>query len=77
MQRLRTLLSPEDDWGPALAVHRSEEYPLQIPEARDPIKLSLVERKRLVSIDRSHVEINGSTKLISNEIPHFDRETAI
>ncbi|CAD5217823.1 unnamed protein product [Bursaphelenchus okinawaensis] len=33
-ERWQTLLCPDDDWGPALAVHRSEYYPLQIPEAR-------------------------------------------
>jgi len=33
-ERWHTLLCPEDDWGPALAVHRAEYYPLQIPEAR-------------------------------------------
>ncbi|TKR57853.1 hypothetical protein L596_030498 [Steinernema carpocapsae] len=33
-KRWRDLLCPEDDWGPALAVHRAERYPLQIPEAR-------------------------------------------
>ncbi|MFH4979157.1 hypothetical protein AB6A40_005866 [Gnathostoma spinigerum] len=32
--RGRTLLCPESDWGPALAVHRAEYYPLQVPEAR-------------------------------------------
>ncbi len=38
LQRLHDLLAPEDDWGPALAVHRAEQYPLQIPEARKAIK---------------------------------------
>ncbi|KAI6215457.1 Transporter [Aphelenchoides besseyi] len=33
-ERWQRLLCPEDDWGPALAVHRAEYYPLQIPEAR-------------------------------------------
>jgi len=33
-KRWRDLLCPEDDWGPALALHRAEMYPLQIPEAR-------------------------------------------
>ncbi|KAF7629202.1 hypothetical protein Mgra_00009265 [Meloidogyne graminicola] len=33
-QRIRELLCPSDDWGPALAIHRAELYPLQIPEAR-------------------------------------------
>lgn len=70
------MLSPEDDWGPALAVHRSEEYPLQIPEARDPVKMPWGDRKRLL-IDRSREDMNGSAKLTSDEIPHFDRETAI
>uniref|UniRef100_A0A1I8BTP1 Transporter n=1 Tax=Meloidogyne hapla TaxID=6305 RepID=A0A1I8BTP1_MELHA len=34
-QRIRELLCPADDWGPALAIHRAELYPLQIPEARN------------------------------------------
>uniref|UniRef100_A0A183BTC4 Transporter n=1 Tax=Globodera pallida TaxID=36090 RepID=A0A183BTC4_GLOPA len=34
MTRLRELLCPTDDWGPALAVHRAELYPMQIPEAQ-------------------------------------------
>uniref|UniRef100_A0A914BVQ2 Uncharacterized protein n=1 Tax=Acrobeloides nanus TaxID=290746 RepID=A0A914BVQ2_9BILA len=33
-KRWRDLLCPEDDWGPALAIHRAEMFPLQIPEAR-------------------------------------------
>uniref|UniRef100_A0A7E4V3A1 Transporter n=1 Tax=Panagrellus redivivus TaxID=6233 RepID=A0A7E4V3A1_PANRE len=33
-KRWRDLLCPDDDWGPALAIHRAEMYPLQIPEAR-------------------------------------------
>uniref|UniRef100_A0A0K0G1N0 Sodium-dependent acetylcholine transporter (inferred by orthology to a C. elegans protein) n=1 Tax=Strongyloides venezuelensis TaxID=75913 RepID=A0A0K0G1N0_STRVS len=33
-KRWRDVLCPENDWGPALAIHRSEYYPLQIPEAR-------------------------------------------
>jgi solute carrier family 6 amino acid transporter-like protein 5/7/9/14 len=33
-RRWRELLCPEDDWGPALAIHRAEMYPLQIPEAK-------------------------------------------
>jgi len=33
-KRWSDLLCPSDDWGPALAVHRAEVYPLQIPEAK-------------------------------------------
>ncbi|CAJ0599966.1 unnamed protein product [Cylicocyclus nassatus] len=33
-QRWTTTLNPDDSWGPALAVHRAEQFPLQIPEAR-------------------------------------------
>jgi hypothetical protein len=33
-RRWRDLLNPEGDWGPALAVHRAEQFPMQIPEAR-------------------------------------------
>ncbi|VDN35515.1 unnamed protein product [Gongylonema pulchrum] len=34
IQRWMDLFCPDDEWGPALAVHRAEYYPLQIPEAR-------------------------------------------
>lgn len=44
-QRWRELLCPEDDWGPALAIHRAEYYPLQIPEARRLIAASVSEGK--------------------------------
>ncbi|KAE9418941.1 hypothetical protein Angca_002340, partial [Angiostrongylus cantonensis] len=33
-QRWAVVLNPDDSWGPALAVHRAEQFPLQIPEAR-------------------------------------------
>ncbi|CAJ0942793.1 unnamed protein product, partial [Mesorhabditis belari] len=34
VQKWRAVLNPHDSWGPALAVHRAEQFPLQIPEAR-------------------------------------------
>ncbi|CAJ0579190.1 unnamed protein product, partial [Mesorhabditis spiculigera] len=34
IQRWRTVLNPDDSWGPALAIHRAEQFPLQVPEAR-------------------------------------------
>ncbi|CAG9536156.1 unnamed protein product [Cercopithifilaria johnstoni] len=34
VQRWLDLFCPESEWGPALAIHRAEYYPLQIPEAR-------------------------------------------
>ncbi|GMR42406.1 hypothetical protein PMAYCL1PPCAC_12601, partial [Pristionchus mayeri] len=33
-QRWSSVLNPDDSWGPALAIHRAEHFPLQIPEAR-------------------------------------------
>ncbi|KHJ90874.1 hypothetical protein OESDEN_09272 [Oesophagostomum dentatum] len=33
-RRWASVLNPDDSWGPALAVHRAEQFPLQIPEAR-------------------------------------------
>uniref|UniRef100_W6NFM8 Sodium:neurotransmitter symporter domain containing protein n=1 Tax=Haemonchus contortus TaxID=6289 RepID=W6NFM8_HAECO len=33
-QKWASVLNPDDSWGPALAVHRAEQFPLQIPEAR-------------------------------------------
>ena len=38
MDRLRAAMAPTEDWGPALALHRAEHFPLQIPEARKPVK---------------------------------------
>ena len=37
-QRTEQLLNPTMDWGPALAVFRAEKYPLQIPEAKKPVR---------------------------------------
>lgn len=50
-QRWQQLLCPEDDWGPALAVHRAEYYPLQIPEARkiDQVHYNLQQTAHLLS----------------------------
>ncbi|CAI4231197.1 unnamed protein product [Auanema sp. JU1783] len=33
-QKWQSVLNPDDSWGPALAIHRAEHFPLQIPEAR-------------------------------------------
>lgn len=46
IERWQRLLCPEDDWGPALAVHRAEYYPLQIPEARRlmPIRFGQIKK---------------------------------
>ncbi|CAB3402724.1 unnamed protein product [Caenorhabditis bovis] len=33
-QKWWKILYPDDAWGPALAIHRAEKFPLQIPEAR-------------------------------------------
>lgn len=33
-QKWWRVLYPDDAWGPALAIHRAEKFPLQIPEAR-------------------------------------------
>ncbi|KAI6240041.1 Transporter [Aphelenchoides fujianensis] len=48
-ERWQRLLCPEDDWGPALAVHRSEYYPLQIPEARRlmPVRYGQINTKKM------------------------------
>uniref|UniRef100_A0A915CRP8 Uncharacterized protein n=1 Tax=Ditylenchus dipsaci TaxID=166011 RepID=A0A915CRP8_9BILA len=43
-KKWRDLLCPENDWGPALAVHRAEVYPLQIPEARKLMPVSMPSR---------------------------------
>jgi hypothetical protein len=48
IERWQRLLCPEDDWGPALAIHRAEYYPLQIPEARRlmPLRFGQVKKVR-------------------------------
>ena len=33
-EKWTSVLNPDDAWGPALAIHRAEHFPLQIPEAR-------------------------------------------
>eukprot|EP00081_Caenorhabditis_elegans_P017288 NP_497416.4 Sodium-dependent acetylcholine transporter [Caenorhabditis elegans] len=33
-QKWWRVLYPDDAWGPAMAIHRAEKFPLQIPEAR-------------------------------------------
>ncbi|WKX98886.1 hypothetical protein Q1695_014062 [Nippostrongylus brasiliensis] len=53
-QRWATVLNPDDSWGPALAVHRAEQFPLQIPEAR----------RLLISPE---VEVMGSRAVLNEE----------
>lgn len=69
-------MSPEDDWGPAMAVHRAEQFPLQIPEAREPARFAWMTEKARYGRDDSEDE-TLKLNLINNELPHFDRETAI
>uniref|UniRef100_A0A0N5AJ66 Transporter n=1 Tax=Syphacia muris TaxID=451379 RepID=A0A0N5AJ66_9BILA len=90
-QRWRDLLCPEDDWGPALAIHRAEYYPFQVPEARRLIAPTIPEGK---VVESTHLNgRNGTTntkesKSSSSQVytirsrttpflPSFDRETAI
>ncbi|EYC17483.1 hypothetical protein Y032_0030g2079 [Ancylostoma ceylanicum] len=56
-QRWATVLNPDDSWGPALAVHRAEQFPLQIPEAR----------RLLIPPE---VEVLGSHQVRSTTIDH-------
>ena len=62
VQRVQTLLSPHDEWGPALAVHRAEQYPLHVPEAQAVTKLPVDD------------DIHASDYSL---VPDQDRETAI
>jgi len=56
-KRWRELLCPEDDWGPALAVHRAEVYPLQIPEARKLLSTKYIyQATKQESLEKSPVE---------------------
>lgn len=74
-QRVQDLLSPEDDWGPALAVHRAEEFPLQVPEARRAPKTvdTPLQRASLEPIDEMHSQVDA----LSSVDHATDRETAI
>lgn len=80
-------MSPEDDWGPALAIHRAEHYPLQIPEARRPVEQP---SSVYANGDLSSSDIMGgngkasfmhddlmSSSLAEPAVPSFERETAI
>uniref|UniRef100_A0AC35TQ97 Transporter n=1 Tax=Rhabditophanes sp. KR3021 TaxID=114890 RepID=A0AC35TQ97_9BILA len=86
--RWRDVLCPEGDWGPALAIHRSERFPLQIPEARGLLIQKASHNYRSnsemsgsrQSCDRSQRESKAKTpgkkhKVGSNNFP--ERETAI
>lgn len=92
-KRWRDVLCPENDWGPALAIHRSEYYPLQIPEARG-LLIQKGERIKsespnncFIGKQSSYVTINNSTDIgvaksptpytQSLTSPYLDRETAI
>uniref|UniRef100_A0A915KTB4 Uncharacterized protein n=1 Tax=Romanomermis culicivorax TaxID=13658 RepID=A0A915KTB4_ROMCU len=77
-QRFRSLLTPEDDWGPALAIYRSEQYPLQIPEARDPLKLPWVVAAKDRNVPVAAAD-DVTKPFISdeNDQKRFERETAI
>ncbi len=68
------MILPADDWGPALAVHRAEQYPLQIPESRKPYKDDRKMNNGLSGIMESEEEMSPLTQ---DGLPHFDRETAI
>ncbi|CDW56509.1 sodium dependent acetylcholine transporter [Trichuris trichiura] len=75
VKRFRDLMIPEDAWGPALAVHRAEEFPLQIPEAREPISCEM-EPLFPHHVDRTEdmETLNGS---YIKRLDRVDRETAI
>ncbi|VDP02911.1 unnamed protein product [Soboliphyme baturini] len=75
VKRFQDLMCPEDDWGPALAIHRAEEFPLQIPEAREPIKDLNLATSPAVDTESSDVQKNVHMPLIP--LAAQDRETAI
>ncbi|VIO92045.1 Sodium:neurotransmitter symporter family protein [Brugia malayi] len=87
IQRWLDLFCPENEWGPALAIHRAEYYPLQIPEAR---RLILPPQKEPTNgydgftcsseIVEKHKEINSISERHIGKmsfLPTFERETAI
>uniref|UniRef100_A0A914W3A0 Transporter n=2 Tax=Plectus sambesii TaxID=2011161 RepID=A0A914W3A0_9BILA len=83
LQRWRDLMSPEDDWGPALAIHRVEYYPLQIPEARRPLDPPAYMNGDLAGNGASpgarpsFIQSDMQSSVAEPTIPSFDRETAI
>ena len=67
--RWQRLLCPEGDWGPALAVHRAEYYPLQVPEARRLVPAHYATKKKARSMPlyrQSNSELTLQTPLLSN-----------
>jgi hypothetical protein len=75
LQRLQELLSPDATWGPALAVHRSEQYPLQIPESRKPCRIDGITDQSTAYL--THVdEADEMTFDMDTNYP-AERETAI
>uniref|UniRef100_A0AC34FE99 Transporter n=1 Tax=Panagrolaimus sp. ES5 TaxID=591445 RepID=A0AC34FE99_9BILA len=90
-KRWRELLCPEDDWGPALAIHRAEKYPLQIPEAKKLLsthdvfnspKLTPVEKRNDSFDSEAKREARSrsrreTTVQTTKSYPHAERETII
>ncbi|KFD55633.1 hypothetical protein M514_03381 [Trichuris suis] len=74
VKRFRDLMIPEDAWGPALAVHRAEEFPLQIPEAREPVNCEMEPLFPHVDHTEDMETLNGS---YIKRLDRVDRETAI
>ncbi|CAD6198650.1 unnamed protein product [Caenorhabditis auriculariae] len=87
-QKWQNVLNPDDAWGPALAIHRAEQFPLQIPEAR---RLLLPPEVELPGSGPNEDELDphgfisagaedGTSRSIANTVnslPKFERETAI
>ncbi|KRX23267.1 Sodium-dependent acetylcholine transporter, partial [Trichinella nelsoni] len=76
VKRLRDLMIPEDDWGPALAVHRAEEFPLQIPEAKEPFRSDGFFSHQL-EVNSSNDDNQLSEDSYIGRLDRVDRETAI
>ncbi|KRZ32085.1 Sodium-dependent acetylcholine transporter, partial [Trichinella pseudospiralis] len=76
VKRLRDLMIPEDDWGPALAVHRAEEFPLQIPEAKEPFRSDGFFTHQL-EVNSSNDDNELSEDSYIGRLERVDRETAI
>uniref|UniRef100_A0A5S6QRV9 Transporter n=1 Tax=Trichuris muris TaxID=70415 RepID=A0A5S6QRV9_TRIMR len=74
VRRFRDLMIPDDAWGPALAVHRAEEFPLQIPEAREPVICETMPLFANVDHTKEMETLNGS---YIKRLDRVDRETAI